>query len=73
MNKLDFLREAMSTWQASMDAFDRSEEASSERRERQAQTLALLSLAQNVQRIADALERQVTEENLAESVRIFGS
>lgn len=31
-----------------------------------------LRLAQNVQRIADALERQVTEENLAESVRIWG-
>lgn len=72
MRELDFLREAQSAWLASIDAFDRSEEASSERLAAAAQTLTLISLAQDVRRIADALERQVTEENLAESVRIFG-
>lgn len=84
MNEHDFLQEAIREFAAAMDAFDRSENATSERsmtaglrvsdrRERWAQTLALLSLAQDARRIADALERQVTEENLAESVRIFGS
>lgn len=83
MSEMDFLREAMNTWQASIDAFDRSEEASSERvaaaalrtSERLAsvaQTLALLSLAEDVRRIADALESRQAADALAESVRIWG-
>ena len=83
MSEMDFLREAMNTWQASIDALDRSEEASSERvvaaalrvSERLAsvaQTLALLSLAEDVRRIADALESRQAADALAESVRIWG-
>ena len=40
---------------------------------RLAQSLALLSLAQDVRRVADALEEQAASDYLAESVRIFGS
>lgn len=83
MSEQDFLQEAISEFSAAMDAFDRSENATSERmmtaglnvserRQRWAQTLALLSLAQDVRRIADALERQAVGDEMAESVRIFG-
>lgn len=40
---------------------------------RTAQTLALLSLAQDVRRIADTLESQRAGDYLAESARIYGS
>lgn len=84
MSQQDFLAMSMREFAAAMDAFDRSENATSERmmtagvrvserRERTAQTLALLSLASDVRRIADALERRAVDDEMAESVRIFGS
>ena len=64
--QMDFLKDAISAYQYSLDAFDRSEEATSDRmrdaalrvsaqNEHRAMTLALLSLAQDVRRVADAL------------------
>ena len=53
MRELDFLREAMNTWQAAVAAFDRSEEASSERVAAAAQRTSerLASVAQTLERV----------------------
>ena len=84
MDAIDFLQEAIREFASAKDAFSDSENATSERtmtafqrvidrRERWAQTHILLSLAQDVRRIADALERRAVDDEMAESVRIFGS
>lgn len=84
MNQQDFLTEAIKEFTAAMDAFDRAENAQSERtaaaalrvserRERTARTMAMLSLAVDVRRVADALEAAGVRDDLAESVRIFGN
>jgi hypothetical protein len=62
----DFLKEAVTAMAA-------SEECDGRNSRQQAMALALLSLAQDVRRLADALEQQAASDYLAESARIYGS
>jgi hypothetical protein len=83
----DYLKAATEAIQESESSFGLSEASDSERSQRvyaaisgrqaeSARTLALLSLAADVRRVADALERVVEQDSskgIAAAVRILGS
>lgn len=80
----DFLQQAQLEMEGAWNAIDLAQEtavesirmqmmALSKRRQRTAQTLALLSLATDIRRVADVLESRMDEQDISSAVRIWGS